>query len=173
MIYSVKIPDSMGGGINQNQLTTLPGNGVRVRTAQGFSFGVRVRVLHAIDAMPTRPETRRRSSRATPPSTARPRSPRTSGSPSSSRSAPRTTSSRRTSAPGSRAAPRARRARSTSASTCRASTISVTPYHYTPSDDDARPLPRKTYTRMSTCPSSRASSSRRPGAPCCAGSSCR
>ena len=83
VIYSVKIPDSMGGGINQNQLTTLPGNGVRVRTAQGFSFGVRVRVLHAIDATPARPETRRRSSRATPPSTARPRSPRTSGSPSS------------------------------------------------------------------------------------------
>ena len=39
VIYSVKIPDAMGGGINQNQLTTLPGNGVRVRTAQGFSFG--------------------------------------------------------------------------------------------------------------------------------------
>ena len=83
VIYSVKIPDSMGGGINQNQLTTLPGNGVRVRTAQGFSFGVRLRVLHAIDAMPAPPETRRRSSRATPPSTARPRSPRMSGSPSS------------------------------------------------------------------------------------------
>ena len=90
VIYSVKIPDSMGGGINQNQLTTLPGNGVRVRTAQGFSFGVRDRVLHAIDAMPARPETRRRSSLPTPPSTARPRSPRTSGSPSSRRSAPRT-----------------------------------------------------------------------------------
>ena len=90
VIYSVKIPDSMGGGINQNQLTTLPGNGVRVRTAQGFSFGVRVRVLHAIDATPARPETRRRSSLPTPPSTARPRSPRTSGSPSSRRSAPRT-----------------------------------------------------------------------------------
>ncbi len=39
VIYSVRIPESMGGGINQNQLTTLPGNGVRVRTAQGFSFG--------------------------------------------------------------------------------------------------------------------------------------
>ena len=39
VIYSVRIPDAMGGGINQNQLTTLPGNGVRVRTAQGFSFG--------------------------------------------------------------------------------------------------------------------------------------
>ena len=39
VIYSVRIPESMGGGINQNQLTTLPGNGVRVRKAQGFSFG--------------------------------------------------------------------------------------------------------------------------------------
>ena len=34
VLYSVRIPDALGGGINQNQLTTLPGNGVRVRTAQ-------------------------------------------------------------------------------------------------------------------------------------------
>lgn len=39
VVYSVKLPAAYGGGFNQNQLTTLPGNGVRVRTAQGFSFG--------------------------------------------------------------------------------------------------------------------------------------
>ena len=39
VVYSVKLPGDSGGAFNQNQLTTLPGNGVRVRTAQGFSFG--------------------------------------------------------------------------------------------------------------------------------------
>jgi len=39
VVYSVKLPAHLGAGFNQNQLTTLPGNGVRVRTAQGFSFG--------------------------------------------------------------------------------------------------------------------------------------
>lgn len=38
VIYAVKLPEAYGGGFNQNQLTTLPGNGVRVRTAQGFDF---------------------------------------------------------------------------------------------------------------------------------------
>mmetsp|Transcript_3114 Transcript_3114/g.3479 ORF Transcript_3114/g.3479 Transcript_3114/m.3479 type:complete len:257 (-) Transcript_3114:71-841(-) len=49
VLYQVKTPDynAMGlpdlapfsGKFIQNQLTTLPGNGVRVRTAQGFAFG--------------------------------------------------------------------------------------------------------------------------------------
>eukprot|EP00629_Pelagomonadales_sp_RCC1024_P017461 CAMPEP_0119260846 /NCGR_PEP_ID=MMETSP1329-20130426/1093_1 /TAXON_ID=114041 /ORGANISM="Genus nov. species nov., Strain RCC1024" /LENGTH=341 /DNA_ID=CAMNT_0007260315 /DNA_START=128 /DNA_END=1153 /DNA_ORIENTATION=- len=38
VVYSVKLPEEFGGGFTQNQLTTLPGNGVRVRTAQGFAF---------------------------------------------------------------------------------------------------------------------------------------
>jgi len=38
VLYQVKLPAAFGGGFNQNQLTTLPGNGVRVRTAQGFDF---------------------------------------------------------------------------------------------------------------------------------------
>jgi len=38
VVYAVKLPAAFGGGFNQNQLTTLPGNGVRVRTAQGFDF---------------------------------------------------------------------------------------------------------------------------------------
>lgn len=38
VVYSVKLPAAFGGGFTQNQLTTLPGNGVRVRTAQGFDF---------------------------------------------------------------------------------------------------------------------------------------
>ena len=39
VVYKVTLPASLGGGINQNQLTTLPGNGIRVRTAQGFAAG--------------------------------------------------------------------------------------------------------------------------------------
>mmetsp|Transcript_33396 Transcript_33396/g.103471 ORF Transcript_33396/g.103471 Transcript_33396/m.103471 type:complete len:308 (+) Transcript_33396:80-1003(+) len=39
VVYRVTLPAAFGGGLNQNQLTTLPGNGVRVRTAQGFTFG--------------------------------------------------------------------------------------------------------------------------------------
>lgn len=38
VIYTVKLPANFGGGFNQNQLTSLPGNGIRVRTAQGFDF---------------------------------------------------------------------------------------------------------------------------------------
>lgn len=38
VVYAVKLPEQFGGKFNQNQLTTLPGNGVRVRTAQGFDF---------------------------------------------------------------------------------------------------------------------------------------
>ena len=36
VVYKVTNPLEFGGGVNQNQLTTLPGNGVRVRTAQSF-----------------------------------------------------------------------------------------------------------------------------------------
>ncbi|KAJ1456004.1 hypothetical protein M885DRAFT_587323 [Pelagophyceae sp. CCMP2097] len=39
VVYAVKLPADFGSGFIQNQLTTLPGNGVRVRTAQGFAFG--------------------------------------------------------------------------------------------------------------------------------------
>ena len=39
VVYSVKLPGDSGGAFKQNKLTTLPGNGVRVCTAQGFSFG--------------------------------------------------------------------------------------------------------------------------------------
>lgn len=37
VLYQVKLPASFGGGFIQNQLTTLPGNDIRVRTAQGFA----------------------------------------------------------------------------------------------------------------------------------------
>jgi len=37
-IYKVTLPPDFGGGFQQNQLTTLPGNGVRVRTAQTFDL---------------------------------------------------------------------------------------------------------------------------------------
>lgn len=39
IVYQVKLPAALGGGFTQNQLTTLPGNDVRVRTAQGFYMG--------------------------------------------------------------------------------------------------------------------------------------
>ncbi|KAK3289043.1 hypothetical protein CYMTET_3506 [Cymbomonas tetramitiformis] len=49
ILYAVKTPDYAAMGVPsysayselyiQNQLTTLPGNGIRVRTAQGFAFG--------------------------------------------------------------------------------------------------------------------------------------
>ena len=52
IMYSVRTPDYASMGMTsyapysdlfiQNQLTTLPGNGVRVRTAQGFAFGTQL-----------------------------------------------------------------------------------------------------------------------------------
>jgi len=36
VLYQVRFPDQLGGGLVQNQLTSLPGHDLRVRTAQLF-----------------------------------------------------------------------------------------------------------------------------------------